>query len=52
MALKKHHDDPDTGVHTHDGFKKVRKGFTVGPANLPDGTYQRKSTICFVNCTH
>lgn len=25
--------------------KKQKKGFTVGPANLPDGTYKRKSTI-------
>ena len=46
MALKKHHDDPDTGVHTYDGSKKARKGFTVGPANLPDGTYRRKSMFC------
>jgi hypothetical protein len=23
--------------------KKQRKGFSVGPANLPDGTYRRKS---------
>jgi hypothetical protein len=22
---------------------KKRKGFSVGPANLPDGTYRRKS---------
>jgi hypothetical protein len=23
--------------------KKHKKGFSVGPANLPDGTYRRKS---------
>ena len=22
--------------------KRAKKGFTVGPANLPDGTYRRK----------
>jgi hypothetical protein len=35
---------------------KKRKGFSVGPANLPDGTYRRKGTyqimpalcICFI----
>jgi hypothetical protein len=27
-------------------FKK-RKGFSVGPANLPDGTYRRKSESLF-----
>lgn len=25
---------------------KKRKGFSVGPANLPDGTYRRKSEPC------
>ena len=24
---------------------KRRKGFTVGPENLPDGTYRRKGTL-------
>ena len=24
---------------------KKRKGFSVGPANLPDGTYRRKSKL-------
>ena len=24
--------------------KKPKKGFSVGPANLPDGTYRRKGT--------
>lgn len=24
---------------------KKKKGFTVGPANLPDGTYRRKSSF-------
>lgn len=26
-----------------DPATKKRKGFSVGPANLPDGTYRRKS---------
>lgn len=26
-----------------DSAIKKRKGFSVGPANLPDGTYRRKS---------
>lgn len=26
--------------------KKKKKGFSVGPANLPDGTYRRKSEEC------
>lgn len=26
-----------------DSVPKKRKGFNVGPANLPDGTYRRKS---------
>lgn len=25
--------------------QKKRKGFSVGPANLPDGTYRRKSKL-------
>ena len=26
---------------------KKKKGFSVGPANLPDGTYRRKSKFSF-----
>lgn len=29
---------------------KRRKGFTVGPENLPDGTYRRKGTLLL--CTN
>ena len=30
-------------VQRTDAPVKKRKGFSVGPANLPDGTYRRKS---------
>jgi hypothetical protein len=30
--------------------KKQRKGFSVGPANLPDGTYKRKGAPFSVSC--
>ncbi|KAL9583318.1 MAG: hypothetical protein Q9212_002776 [Teloschistes hypoglaucus] len=43
MAVKRSHDDvekdPNTQVSPN---KKTKKGFSVGPANLPDGTYRRK----------
>lgn len=29
---------------------KKRKGFSVGPANLPDGTYRRKGTHPLADC--
>ncbi|KAL1608064.1 hypothetical protein SLS60_003003 [Paraconiothyrium brasiliense] len=38
MAPKRPHDDVDGGRPA----KKPNKGFSVGPANLPDGTYRRK----------
>ncbi|KAH7071911.1 hypothetical protein BKA63DRAFT_534800 [Paraphoma chrysanthemicola] len=37
MASKRPHDDD-----TRKSAKKQRKGFSVGPANLPDGTHKRK----------
>jgi hypothetical protein len=41
MGLKRPHDEVSQGpVEPH---QKKRKGFSVGPANLPDGTYRRKS---------
>ncbi|GAM85139.1 hypothetical protein ANO11243_031430 [Dothideomycetidae sp. 11243] len=33
----------DDGADDSQSAKKARKGFTVGPANLPDGTWKRKS---------
>ncbi|KAI9816220.1 MAG: hypothetical protein M1827_001821 [Pycnora praestabilis] len=44
MAVKRPHDDVDTGLNDGEKIgKKQRKGFSVGPANLPDGTYRRKA---------
>ena len=41
MGLKRPHDEASQGpVEPH---QKKRKAFSVGPANLPDGTYRRKS---------
>jgi hypothetical protein len=41
MGLKRPHDEASQGpAQPH---QKKRKGFSVGPANLPDGTYRRKS---------
>jgi hypothetical protein len=42
MAEKrKRSDDVDVSA---DRSKKPKRGFTVGPQNLPDGVYKRKST--------
>jgi hypothetical protein len=43
MSLK--HLRPDADLGREDAPRKKRKGFTVGPANLPDGTYRRKSAF-------
>lgn len=40
MSHKRNHDDPSDGSAPP---SKKRKGFSVGPANLPDGTYKRKT---------
>jgi hypothetical protein len=42
MGLKRLHDEASQGA-AEPQQKKKRKGFSVGPANLPDGTYRRKS---------
>ncbi|TKA73788.1 hypothetical protein B0A49_05138 [Cryomyces minteri] len=39
MSSKRPRED---AVDGNDRAKKQRKGFSVGPANLPDGTYKRK----------
>ncbi|KIX05689.1 uncharacterized protein Z518_03661 [Rhinocladiella mackenziei CBS 650.93] len=41
MTVKKVNHDTVSGAKGPD--KKRRKGFSVGPANLPDGTYRRKT---------
>ncbi|GKZ32581.1 hypothetical protein AbraIFM66950_002079 [Aspergillus brasiliensis] len=47
MAPKRSRDDTTTADEkretTSDAPVKKRKGFSVGPANLPDGTYRRKT---------
>ncbi|PYH30330.1 uncharacterized protein BO87DRAFT_400573 [Aspergillus neoniger CBS 115656] len=47
MAPKRSRDDTTTADEkretTNDAPVKKRKGFSVGPANLPDGTYRRKT---------
>lgn len=35
--------NPEVKQTTEAPIKKKKKGFSVGPANLPDGTYRRKS---------
>ncbi|KIW96242.1 uncharacterized protein Z519_03310 [Cladophialophora bantiana CBS 173.52] len=41
MSLKRASDNSLVG--SKDPDRKKRKGFSVGPANLPDGTYRRKT---------
>lgn len=43
MAVKRKLDDIGTvAPKSAAPSKKPKKGFSVGPANLPDGTYRRK----------
>ncbi|KAL9004240.1 MAG: hypothetical protein Q9188_002930 [Gyalolechia gomerana] len=43
MAVKRKHEATSHATGGRDApVKKARKGFSVGPANLPDGTYRRK----------
>ncbi|KAL8648395.1 MAG: hypothetical protein Q9210_005010 [Variospora velana] len=43
MGIKRGRDDDRHGANAPDIHpKKARKGFSVGPANLPDGTHRRK----------
>ena len=41
MSLKRSHEEAISSQK--EPLQKKRKGFSVGPANLPDGTYRRKS---------
>ncbi|KAL8904898.1 MAG: hypothetical protein Q9207_002964 [Kuettlingeria erythrocarpa] len=44
MAVKRKHDEANTSAADLQlPVKRVKKGFSVGPANLPDGTYRRKA---------
>ncbi|KAI9890937.1 MAG: hypothetical protein M1814_003438 [Vezdaea aestivalis] len=44
-AKRRRSDEGDTNTtgESAPAPKKARKGFTVGPANLPDGTYKRRA---------
>ncbi len=48
MAPKRPHDEHDTDGGVEGREKRQKKGFSVGPANLPDGTYRRKGKLLFV----
>jgi hypothetical protein len=41
MGMKRSREE--AGLGQKNSSDKKRKGFSVGPANLPDGTYRRKS---------
>ncbi|KAJ9607114.1 hypothetical protein H2200_008186 [Cladophialophora chaetospira] len=41
MGVKRSRNDADAEIR--EPHKKKRKGFSVGPANLPDGTWRRKT---------
>ncbi|OQD82207.1 hypothetical protein PENANT_c023G01171 [Penicillium antarcticum] len=43
MAPKRTHDGDSAPATKAEPAIKKRKGFSVGPANLPDGTYRRKT---------
>ncbi|KAL8762111.1 MAG: hypothetical protein Q9184_001827 [Pyrenodesmia sp. 2 TL-2023] len=44
MATKRKHDEIGAAaVGVNLPTKRAKKGFSVGPANLPDGTYRRKA---------
>jgi hypothetical protein len=47
MSSKRPRDADDA---TSQAPKKQKKGFSVGPANLPDGTYRRKSMSMSYSC--
>lgn len=45
MATKRAHEDD-----SQQSVKKQKKGFSIGPANLPDGTHRRKGTYLHTSC--
>lgn len=50
MAPKRTHDGDGAPASKGEPAIKKRKGFSVGPANLPDGTYRRKSEHAQQSC--
>ncbi len=50
MGVKRYRDTAgDAGADTERSTKKPRKGFSVGPGNLPDGTHRRKGSKIYTN---
>lgn len=45
MGPKRPLTDGDLQTRNEDSQRKKRKGFSVGPSNLPDGSYRRKSAF-------
>ena len=43
MAEKRKRDPSDDDDNHHKRTKKTKKGFNVGPANLPEGAYKKRS---------
>ena len=44
MSAKRKYPGREEAPTSTEGGRKARKGFTVGPDNLPDGTYRRKGS--------
>jgi hypothetical protein len=47
MSEKRQRDATDATEDGRKNNKKQNRGFTVGPQNLPDGTYRRKSMLIY-----
>jgi hypothetical protein len=52
MAKKRALEEPSGERPGSGEGKGQRKGFSVGPANLPDGTYRRKGTNDLLTANH
>lgn len=52
MSAKRPHDSVDQSSSTNPDAKKARKGFRVGPENLPDGAWRRRNTKIKQNLIH
>ena len=50
MAPKRTRDEADLEKSASSPHPKKKKGFSVGPANLPDGTYRRKGPSPLLSC--
>ncbi|KAL8807726.1 MAG: hypothetical protein Q9182_000537 [Xanthomendoza sp. 2 TL-2023] len=53
MGIKRSRDTADDAINRSDiSVKKAKKGFSVGPGNLPDGTHRRKVKKIKDNLVH